>query len=66
MHNPIKLERSDSIYQLTYFGHEAGFIGKIRTKNRDGYKWRAVSVFGHVQHTHTLQGARQWLLDTYH
>ena len=46
MQNPIKLERSDSIYQLTYFGHEAGFIGKIRTKNRDGYKWRAVSVFG--------------------
>jgi hypothetical protein len=65
--NPIQLTKApDGIWQLTYFGHPTGFIGKIGIKNRDRHTWRAVSVHGEVKHHWSLESARQWLLAAYH
>ncbi|CAB5220176.1 hypothetical protein UFOVP231_82 [uncultured Caudovirales phage] len=65
--SPIHLTKQpDGIWQLDYFGRPAGFIGRIKVKNRDRHHWRAVSVHGQVHHAYSLESARQWLLAAYH
>ena len=65
--SPIQLTKHpDGIWQLTYFGHPTGYIGRIKVKNRDRHTWRAVSVHGEVKHHWSLESARQWLLAAYH
>ena len=52
------------IQGLVKQGKEAGYIEPIRYSKHDkGY--RAVSVHGRLDHTYTLEGAKQFVIENY-
>lgn len=62
---PIEVKKNDDgSWTVYYFGKEAGFIEPIRI-SRAERSFRAVSVHGRLTHTHTLEGAKQFLLENY-
>jgi len=67
MHNSIQLTQPEpGLWQLTYFGKPTGYITPIRNRSEGDPCWRAITIHNCIKHFHTLNAARQWLLDTYH
>jgi hypothetical protein len=59
------VEDGEGLWTLTHNSDNVGWINKVKITNRDGYKYRAMSTHGEVKLCHSLNHAKEWLLEEY-
>lgn len=63
---PIKVKyNDDNTWTVFYFGKKAGYISTVNYGDRHVHGYRAVSVHGPLAHTHTLEGAKKFVIENY-
>lgn len=64
--NPVELiEDGEGSWTLKRSGSTVGWINKVRITNRDEAKYRTVPVHGDEKLCHSLNHAKQWLLEEF-
>lgn len=58
--------KSESVYTITYFEVEIGWINPISPPNNKTNKWRALTRHGDVRHFMTFEGAKKFIVENHH